>query len=318
LTSAAVLVAQADRAAAGSEAVIERCDIASVQDLLLPAADAGVLMSLDAPAGTFVKKGAPLATIDDSEVKELYKRTQFEYLIAKQKADSNVDEENAANGEELAKIARDKYDYIRRTDKKAVAELDYLKYLYEWEKAKLVIRKTKEEREQARLTAESKKTEADAARVVLERRRLVAPFDGVVVKTFAQEREWVQAGDPVVQFVRIDRLRVYGNLDATKWTRGDIDGRKVTVEVALPRGRTKNVEGKVVFVSPVVGVESQTPVWAEIDAPMENGQPLVTAGMIARMTIHTNQPAAPAAKSAAPAAKAAPPVPTPVRTTSKR
>ena len=100
----------------------------------------------------------------------------------------------------------------------------------------------------------------------------------MVVKIYTQVGEWVAPGDPVVQIVRVDRLRVYGNLDASKWTRSDIDGRKVTVDVTLPRGRDVNVPGKIVFVSPVVGVGQKLPVWAEIDTPMEDDRPLIFAG----------------------------------------
>ncbi len=127
--------------------------------------------------------------------------------------------------------------------------------------------------------------------MVLERRRIVAPFDGVVSMTFLQEGEWVQPGDPVLQLVAVDTLRVSGRVDSDAWSRGEIENRKVTVEVQLPRGRVLKVPGKIVYVSPVVDVGSVLPVAAEIETPMENGRPLIYAGMHGRMTIHTNQPA---------------------------
>jgi multidrug resistance efflux pump len=312
LTSVAVVLAPPaeQTTVSTSEAVIESCDVASIQDLLVPASDAGVLISLDVKEGMPVKKGQPIATIDDREALALFKVKDLEYQIAKQAAESDIDIRNAQKAAEVAKADYDKHEYIRNTVKNAVTEIEYLKRKYEWEKAKLVIEKTQEEAKSNRLTADSKKAESDAAKVALERRRLVAPFDGFLVKAYAQVGEWVQIGEPVLQVVRVDRLRVYGNLDGSKWTRTDIDGRKVTVEVILPRGRKVDVPGKIVFVSPVIGVDSQLPVWAEIDTPMEKGQPLVSAGMKARMTIHSNQLAPTAARPAVPAATS--------RTSSKR
>jgi multidrug efflux pump subunit AcrA (membrane-fusion protein) len=122
------------------------------------------------------------------------------------------------------------------------------------------------------------------------RRILRSPFDGVVVQVFKREGEWVSPGDPVVQIVRIDRLRISGNLSATDWSPSELEGRKVTIKVKLPRGRVLDIPGKVVYVSPVV-FEDQLPIEAEIDTPMQNGQPLVQAGLPASMTIHVSQPA---------------------------
>ena len=61
----------------------------------------------------------------------------------------------------------------------------------------------------------------------------------------------------------------------------------------LPRDRVVKVPGKIVFVSPVVAPGDELPVWAEIDTPMEDGRPLVRAGLKAKMTVHVNELASP-------------------------
>jgi multidrug efflux pump subunit AcrA (membrane-fusion protein) len=302
LTGLALVLAQpADQpTASSSEPTIEKCDVAAIQDLAVPTSDPGVLISLAVKPGVAVKKGDKLGIVDDRDAKALAKVKQAEYDIAKQKAESDVDIRNAKTAAEVAKKAYEKYEYIRNKEKNAVTEIDYLRTYYEYKKAELTIEKTVEEAKANVLTAGSKKAELDAALVALDRRTLVAPFDGVVVKTYASEGEWLQAGEPVIQVVRIDRFRVYGNLDAQKWGRGDLEGRKCTIDVVLPRGRKLSVPGRIVFVSPVVGVGAKLPVWAEAETPMENDRPLIYAGMDARMTIHTDQPVADDARPAAP------------------
>lgn len=290
LTTMALVLAPPDRAIVSpSEAVIDNCELASIQDLPVPASDAGVLVSLAVEAGVPVKKDMELARIDDREAKAQYVVKDLDYQVARQKAESDYDVRYAEATADVAKAAYEKIVAANKGLKGTVTEIEILRARYEWKKADLGTEKNKEESKSNKLAATAKKAEAEAAKVSMERRVLRAPFDGVVVKIYTQVGEWAAPGDPVVQIVRVDRLRVYGNLDASKWTRGDIDGRKVTVDVTLPRGRNVTVPGKVVFVSPVVGVGLKLPVWAEIDTPMENGRPLIYAGMQARMTIHTNE-----------------------------
>ena len=188
---------------------------------------------------------------------------------------------------------RARYEKIFAANKNlagAVSQIEIMRAKYDWDKAKLGVKKNEEENVINKATAKAKFAEAEAARMAYERRTLKAPFDGVVVDIIVKEGGWVAPGDPVVQIVRVDRLRVHGELDASRWGRADIDGKNVTVEVTLPKGRVVKIPGKVVFVSPIIGVGSKLPVRAEIDTPMENGVPLVAAGMDARMTIHVNEP----------------------------
>jgi len=149
------------------------------------------------------------------------------------------------------------------------------------------------------LTAKAKAAEAKAAEIGVERRILRAPFSGVVLKVKKHVGEWVAAGEPVVEVIRVDRLSIRGGLQADQWPPADIEGKKVTVEVLLPRGRVEKVPGQVVFVSPQV-VNGKLEVWAEIDIPTEkDGRPLVPAGLTAKMTIHVSQPVAAPAKPVA-------------------
>ena len=188
------------------------------------------------------------------------------------------------------------YDKLRAANagtKGTVTEIEVLRALYEWEKAKLQIEKAREKNIADKLKSKAKKAEVDAASVSASRRILSTPFDGVVTKIHRRVGEWVAPGEAVVQVVRVDRLRVSGELDATKWSPATIEGRSVTVEVSLPNDRTVKVPGKIVYVSPTVALGHDLPVYAEIDSPVEDGRRLVRAGQKARMTIHVNKPIEP-------------------------
>ncbi len=287
----ALATAAGQPSAQAQEATMENCNIISIESPKLPASDAGVLINLHVTDGQQVKKGMVLATIDDRDARAMYDVKRLDYEVAKQQAESDADLRHAIAAADVARIAHEKYVEVNKGQARALSELEVLQKKYEWDRAKLTIEKAKEDAETAKLTAESKKAELDAAKVAVERRRIVAPFDGVVAMTYLQEGEWVQPGDPVVQLVAENRLRVTGRLDATAWSRAEIENRKVTIEVELPRGRVVKVPGKIVYVSPVIDLGSVLPVAAEIESPRENGVPLIYGGMHGRMTIHTSQPA---------------------------
>ena len=125
----------------------------------------------------------------------------------------------------------------------------------------------------------------------LQQRTLRAPFDGVVVEVFRQESEWVQPGDPVLRFVRMDRLRVEGFVNAREVAPGQVDGADVEISVAVPGGGAEKLTGKISYVSPLVGADRDYRVWAEVDnLPGPGGYPwLLRPGTTAEMIIHLNR-----------------------------
>jgi multidrug efflux pump subunit AcrA (membrane-fusion protein) len=275
---------------APADAVIPICEVVSIERQEVPGADPGVLAEMFVKEGMKVTMGMELARIDDREVKAQLIVKQLELDVADQEAKSEIKvryEQATAN---VAQAALQKLEDANKGATGAVSAIEVLRTKLERDRAKLGIEKAREELVASGLTAQAKKAEVDAAQVVVARRVLTAPFDGVVLKVSKHVGEWVPLGDPVVEVVRVDRLSIRGGLEASEWARNDIEGRDVTVEVQLPRGRVEKVPGKVVFVSPVVDA-NKLHVWAEIDTPMDkDGRPIIPAGLTAKMTIHVNPP----------------------------
>ena len=285
------------------DAVIPVCSVASIERQEVPGADPGVLMEMLVKEGTKVTKDQELGLVDDREAKAelIVKQLNAEAADQEAKSEFNVLYQKATA--DVAQKAYEKLVAANKGTKGTVSEIEVLKTELEWRKAELGIKKAQEELEVAGLTAKAKAAEAKAAEIGVERRILRAPFSGVVLKVKKHVGEWVAAGEPVVELIRVDRLCIRGGLQADQWPPADIEGRKVTVEVLLPRGRVEKVPGQVVFVSPQV-VNGKLEVWAEIDIPTEkDGRPLVPAGLTAKMTIHVKQPVAAPARpvAAAPA-----------------
>ncbi len=273
------------------EPVIQDCVVASIDDQYVPGADAGRLTDLKAQEGMYVTQGMELGIIDESEARAArdIKQLEFEAALHTAKSDVNIRHAKAA-----ADVAEANLRYLEEANRRSsgtVSKIEILRAELELKKANLATEQTQEEQIEARLTAKARHAEVQAAQLALERRILRAPFEGVVTSVAKKPGEWIAAGDPVVQVVGIKRLRVMGNIDASQWGPSDLIDRSVTVTVSLPRGRSVEVPGKVTFVSPVVTL-GYVPVWAEIEAPMENNLPVVRAGLRASMKVHVNSPVA--------------------------
>jgi len=291
LLLALALAADAPPTSPGADPVAQLCTIGSIDDQCVPGTDPGVLLELKVREGMRVTKGMEIGRIDDNEAKALFEVKRLEAEAADQTAKSDIDIRHAEAAAKVAEAAYKKQVEANKQFKSTVTEIELLRSQLDWKKMLLAKEQADEKQIEAKLTAKAKRAEVGAADVALKRRVLRAPFDGVVVLCYKHPGEWVAAGEPIVQVVGIHRLRVSGTLEANEWAPADIENRKVTVLVQLPRGQTKNVPGVVTFVSPVVD-SSKMHVWAEIEAPMEGGPPVVRAGQEATMTIHVSQPLA--------------------------
>ncbi|APZ94162.1 macrolide transporter subunit [Fuerstiella marisgermanici] len=126
------------------------------------------------------------------------------------------------------------------------------------------------------LTAQRTKTSLAVAKERLDRRRIHSPLSGIVAERLKNEGEWVEAGEPVLRVIRMDRLLVEGyvNADLIEITSR---GRAVRVE-GTARGRTVSVEGRIIYVSPEIdSVNQEVQVKAEIENPdlvLRPGQPV--------------------------------------------
>jgi multidrug efflux pump subunit AcrA (membrane-fusion protein) len=96
------------------------------------------------------------------------------------------------------------------------------------------------------------------------------------VEQLHQQGEWVEAGQPVLRVIRLDRLLVEGYVEA-KLVDQSSRGRRVQVQ-AQTRAGAIVVEGRLTFVSPEIdSVNQQVLVKAEIenrDLQLRPGQPV--------------------------------------------
>lgn len=253
--------------------VIEQVDV--------PAREAGVLAAVSVREGQMVEKGDLLAQIVDSDVRTVRDRTKIEAEVARKKAKNDVNIRFAKKSAEVAKaeLRRSTESYKAYPKSISDSEMDRVRLVAE--RAELEVEQAEYDFEIAELTWRIKEKDYQAAEEKVQRRRIVAPLSGVVVDVHRNRGEWVEPGETVLRVLRIDRLRAEGFVSA-KEVCGDLQGAEVRLQVDLPGKAGEEFPGKIVFLSPEIDpVNAQIRIWAEV----ENGGLKLRPGMRARIIV---------------------------------
>jgi multidrug efflux pump subunit AcrA (membrane-fusion protein) len=264
---------------------IPDCFVYLLEDVQVPALEAGAIKEITIAEGAIVKKGQPLAILDDREplVRKLKAELERDAALAKASDDVEVRFAHASFAFSTAELNR--LLSIEKKSQNTVSGSELEKAKLARQRDELQIEKAKLDLKVAKMTADVHQAEVDAAEIALARRQIVSPVDGEVVTVFHERQEWVSAGEPVVQVVRMDRLRVEGFVLASEVNVNEIAGGNVIVDVQLARGRKERFAGKVVFVSPIVTSGGKYRVRAEVENRREQSQWLLRPGMNAMMTV---------------------------------
>jgi macrolide-specific efflux system membrane fusion protein len=235
-----------------------------IEQVDVPAREAGVLAGVSVREGQLVEAGASVAQIDDAAAQFERRKSQLELIGARKLAENDVKVRFARKSAEVAasELRRATESEKRLPESVSDSELDQLQLLLE--KASLEIEQAQFDQELAQTSAELKQNDVQSTEHAIAQRRVTAPLAGFVAEIHRRTGEWVQPGQAIMRILRLDRLRAEGLVDARS-IEGDLNGRPVTLSVEQAGGRTEYA-GKIVFVSPEVDpVSGQVRVWAEIE-----------------------------------------------------
>ncbi len=241
--------------------------LAPIQEVEVPAQEAGLLQRVVGAEGALVKQGDLLAQIEDTDASLQHKRAEIELDNARRNAGNDVKVRVASKSAEVAQaeLQRGLESQIRYPKSVSETEIDRLRLTAEH--AKLQVEQAKYELETAQLALRVQENQLQQAARQVERRRIAAPVSGRVVQIFRQPGEWVEPGQAIARVLRIDRLKAVGSLDGGRLG-SDPTGRAVTLRVELPQRGPVEFPGRVTFVhSEVNPVNGQLDFWAEIENP---------------------------------------------------
>lgn len=261
------------------------CFVELIEEAQVPAQEAGVLVKIMVQEGDEVQKGAQLAQIDDVQPRMQHEAAMHRYEAAREEAENDV---NVRYSKAAAAVAEKEWEQAVEANRKTpgtVPEAEVERLRLKWREMELSIEQAEMHRRVAALDAKVAAAEVNAAVEGVKRRRITSPLDAMVVELYRHEGEWVQPGDPVVQVVRINRLRVEGVVNSAEAAGYEISGQPARVTVELARGRTVTLDGRVSFVHPVVRAGGKYEIWAEVENVQESGRWLLQPGLPATMTI---------------------------------
>jgi multidrug efflux pump subunit AcrA (membrane-fusion protein) len=278
-----------------AEPVLEGCLVSLIEEVKVPAREAGVIVELAIREGAAVTEGEVLARIDDDQPQMEKRRAQAEHDQTLAKAESDVDVRYSQKAKGVAEMTFKKAEDSHLRIPGSVTEVERERLKLEWEKTGLQIEQAELERRLAALDATSKGVEVEAAEKAIERRVIRSPITGEVEEVFPHQGEWLQPGDPLARVIRTDRLKVEGFVDATRFNPADVRDRPVAVEARLAGGRSELFQGRIVNVRPRMESGSYRVV-AEVDNRQEDGEWLLRTGQFVTMTVHSGQPPLPPAE----------------------
>lgn len=261
------------------------CYVKLIEEIDVPAQEAGVLLRVDVLEGAEVQAGFQVAQIDDRLTVESLNAAKAKLAVARKQAenDTNIEYARAA-----AKVALSEYNRALEANRKIPgtvppAEVERLKLTYDksnWEIQQALVNK-----EIAQLELNVAEAEVNAADESLKRRKIHARLTAKVAELYRQQGEWVQPGDPVMRLVRTDRLYVEGALNANNVHQNQVRRQPVVVRVKLAGNQTFDFPGRVVFADDEVRSGGAYKVRAQIENRKAGGDWLLTPGLPAAMTI---------------------------------
>ncbi len=271
--------------ATAASITLQHCLVSLIEEVQVPAQEAGVLETCAIKEGQQVKAGELLAVIDDTRAKMQLKVAGFKLEVAKEEADNSI---HVRYANAAAKVSEAEYLQAVEANRKVsgtVPQAELRRLLLTHRRTVLEIEQAEMSLRIAGLEAQVSRAEVDAAQENLQRRRITSPLNAVVVELYRHAGEWVQPGDPVMHLAQVNRLRIEGFLNTDKVDPGEVAGRPVTVRVRLAHERTEQFTGKIVFVSPLVQAGGEYQIWAEVENRQRNGQWVLRPGLSAEMTI---------------------------------
>ncbi|MEK6262867.1 MAG: efflux RND transporter periplasmic adaptor subunit [Planctomycetota bacterium] len=268
----AIVAAGEPRTAPGGprEIRLPDCRIALIRQVTLACDRPGVVKSVEFREGDAIEARQQVVLIADEVARA-------NLAIAEKKASNDVDVRFSEKARDVAEVEYQKNVEANKTTK-AIAPLEIEKLKLAADKGVLAI-------EQAKNELALNKLAENQARAELATYSVIAPFSGVVTRVYKHPGEAVRQGDPILELVNIDRVRIEGRVSLAD-VRAIKLKHKVRVKLNDPDfdlpEESEPFVGRVTFVDVTVDpVTRETRVWAEV----ENRDNILRAGLMAEMVI---------------------------------
>ncbi|QDT64859.1 efflux RND transporter periplasmic adaptor subunit [Calycomorphotria hydatis] len=250
---------------------LHECRIVPDKTSIVAFGSRGAITDLLVEEGDQVKQGDLLAHLFDEEVRAML-------MAAEKEANNDVSIRFAQKAAELAQVEYEQVVLGNQRTPGTFPPIEVRRLKMEAERRVLEIEQAEHERDMAR-------HHVDEMKARLKSLHVTAPFDGFVTRILKREGEAVQEGEPLLELVNTNQLRVEGFLNAEDLPHVHT-GALVNVIPELSKLKETEkqniLDGQLIFVDQVVQpVTYQARVWARV----ENHDGLLRSGLTATMLI---------------------------------
>lgn len=225
----------------------------------------GVLSQLPVAAGQQVKQGDVIAELN-SEIE----RQSLEISRLKAESDHEI---------RLAETSKK----LKETELNQLQELESKQAASKWEveTTRVEVELEQVRADTARFNKQLATLEYERQKLLLAERKLLAPFDGVILRTLKEPGEGVADLEPIAVLVRLNPLWIECNLPANLFGQVSVRGRAVVQVGEVSR------DALVVAADPLVDIASNT---FRVMVEAANGDGAMVAGVLATVRFPKDPP----------------------------
>ena len=268
----------------GGELFIGGCFVNLMQDIMIPAEEEGVLGELNVKEGDAVPTGKMIGKIDDGRLQQEARSARIRLAGAKDKASSKSSYQKAVLQYRLAKKEYETNARLAQKGSKSAHEVGRSKFSMDVARTDVDI--ALDERKEAMMAAKLEEVRLNQIEMIIGKMQISTPFDGYVLKIEKHPMEYVQKGESILRFARMDKVWVEGTVPSEACKPADVKGRRVRVILQQAGDQEVELQGRVVTgPMEIEGVGKRFRVRAEVENQFENGQWILLPGQQTSMII---------------------------------
>jgi multidrug efflux pump subunit AcrA (membrane-fusion protein) len=263
---------------------VDTCSVHLMDEIMIPAKESGVLAELNVREGDAVPARKVIGTIDATLLQIELERAEVQLEVAREMASDNSSIEVAKKKYALAKHEYEVASRLASKGSRSNQERMRAKFSKDTSAAEVIVAKMqlREAMGQARVEEVSVKQ----IRQMINNLRVESAFDGHVLELFKHPGEWVNKGEEIAHFARIDRVWVEGTVSSDQCNVQDVMGQKTIISLKQAGGDVVTFDGTIVSIPLVMeGGGNRFRVKADVQNRFENGVWLLRPGAQLSMKI---------------------------------
>ncbi|GEM_PF-1206001 len=265
-----------------NRAKLAYCPVKIIEKIQLPASEIGPLAEVLVRDGQTISKGMVIAKVDDRQAITELNLSESRLATSALKVDTDIAIRYAQAGYDAAYKTYERELSLYKKNVGTAAKLDEARL--QAQQALLQIEKAKHDYSVDQKAVRIEEIQVQKAKETLQRHSTIAPWGGIVNQVLTHQGEWVNAGDPIVEIIQMDRLWVEGDIDARQINPFQVTNRPVEVILTLAQGEKVKFQGKVVYVELEVTGDSYK-IRAEVQNRTHMDHWLLIPGMDVEMEI---------------------------------